>query len=55
MRRRSNGDGTVYRPKGSRYWWLAYYSAGRRHFESSKSELKTKAKELLDERIGHIR
>lgn len=55
MRRRANGDGTIFKPKGSRYWWVGYHSGGKRHFESSKSERKTDAKELLDQRVGHIR
>ena len=55
MKRRANTDGTIYKPKGSRFWWIAYHSGGKRHFESSKSEKKTDAKDLLDQRVGHVR
>jgi integrase len=55
MKRRGSGDGTIYQPKGSRFWWISYYSGGKRHFESSKSEKKGDAKQLLDNRLKDIR
>src|SRR5687768_5305837 len=55
MKRRANTDGTIYKPKGSRFWWIAYHSGGKRHFESSKSEKKGVATDLLNQRVGHIR
>jgi integrase len=55
MKRRGNGDGTIFKPKGSRYWWIAYVSGGKRRFESSKSERKSDAQALLGDRIGDIK
>lgn len=55
MRRRANSDGSIYKPKGSRFWWIAYHSGGKRHFESSRSERITDARNLLNEKLGHIR
>lgn len=43
MKARAKGTGTIFKPKGSRYWWVAYTSGGKRRFESSKSERKQDA------------
>jgi len=49
------GDGTVYRQKGSRFWWISYWakdSTGKRtrRRESSNSESFDVARELLNQR-----
>jgi len=35
-------------PKNSRFYWIAYMSGGKRRFESSESELKGEAQDLLN-------
>src|SRR5690349_13965869 len=50
--RSRRGAGSVYKPKGSRFWWIAYMSGGKRHFESSESEIKGKAVALLAQKLG---
>ena len=42
--------GTVYRQKGSRYWWISYITDGKRRRESSKSESLDYARALLAQR-----
>jgi hypothetical protein len=37
---RAKGTGTIFRPKGSRFYWIAYVSGGKRRFEGTKSERK---------------
>ena len=54
MARRARGSGGVFKPKESRFWWVSYYSGGKRHAESTKSERKTDAVELLRTRLGDI-
>src|SRR5262249_18314514 len=49
---RARGTGSIFRPKGSRYWWVAYKSGDKRHFESTKSEKKIDAQALLTSRLG---
>jgi integrase len=49
---RAKGTGTIFKPKGSRYFWVAYVSGGKRHFEGTKSELKKDAQDLLTQRLG---
>jgi integrase len=53
--------GSVYRPKfrngagalkESAVWWIRYSHHGTKHRESSKSEIKAVAKDLLKQRIG---
>ncbi len=36
--RRTRGTGGVFKPKGSRFWWVKYLSGGKMHYESSGSE-----------------
>jgi integrase len=41
----------VFKPKGTKFWWIAYHDAtGKRHYESSESELKSVAQTLLDDK-----
>lgn len=52
MSTRRKGQGTIYKPKGSRFWWIAYMSGGKRRFEGTKSVKKGDAQELLTQRLG---
>jgi integrase len=49
---RGKGTGSIFQFKGSRYWWIAYVSGGKRRFESSLSERKSDAQDLLTQRLG---
>ena len=53
-RHRAKGTGSLFRPRESKYWWIAYVSNGKRHYESTKTEIKTKAQEILSNRLGDI-
>lgn len=48
------GEGTVYRQKGSRFFWLQWYAQGRRFTESSKSEDEKVARRLLRKRLASV-
>src|SRR5207244_2865956 len=48
-RRREHGEGRVY--KRGRTWWVQYYVDGEQVRESSKSELKTVALDMLQDRL----
>jgi hypothetical protein len=48
------GEGTVYRQKGSRFFWIQYYIKGEPVRESSKSESPKAARKLLSQRIAAI-
>ena len=54
MTTRSKGEGSIFKVKGSRFYWIAYYSGGTRRYEGTKSESKTVAKNLLRDRLGDI-
>ena len=49
---RARGTGSIFRPKGSRFWWIGYKSGDKRHVESTKSEKKGDAQALLTSRLG---
>ena len=51
---RTKGTGSIFKPKGSRFFWIAYVCSGKRHFESSKSEKKGEAQTLLTSKLGDI-
>ena len=51
---RAKGTGSIFKPKGSSFYWVAYMSGGKRRYESTKSPVKQVAKELLLERLGAI-
>jgi integrase len=51
---RARGTGSIFKPKGSRFYWIAYYSDGKRHFEGTESEVKGDAQKLLTDRLGDI-
>jgi hypothetical protein len=48
------GQGTIYRQRKSRFWWIAYSRNGRQYYESSKSEKRSDAQKLLNARLGEI-
>jgi integrase len=54
MSARAKGTGSIFRPKGSQFWWIAYHSGGRRRYESTKSTRKGDAQRLLTERLGDV-
>lgn len=51
---RAKGTGGIYKLKGSRFYWIAYVSGGKRRFESTKSERKQDAQALLTDRLGDV-
>jgi integrase len=51
---RSRGRGTLFRQKGSRFFWLQYYIGGRRIRESSHTAHRPTAVKLLNEKIAAI-
>jgi integrase len=53
-RARAKGTGTIFKPKGSRYYWIAYVSGDKRRFEGTKSERKKDAQDLLTSRLGDV-
>jgi integrase len=48
------GSGSIFRQKGSRFWWISYYRDGKHFRESSKSTRPNDAKSLLRKRIGQM-
>lgn len=48
------GQGSVYRRKGSPYWWISFSHRGTKHRESSESERESVARKLLRKRLGEI-
>jgi integrase len=48
------GDGTVYRHKNSKFWWISYWRGTQRRRESSKSEDFQTARALLNLRRAGI-
>lgn len=51
---RGKGTGTIFKPKGSKFYWIGYFSGGKRHYESTKSTRKEDAQALLTQRLGDI-
>ncbi len=51
---RAKGTGSIFRPKGSSFYWIAYISGGKRRYESTKSALKGDAQNLLTDRLGAV-
>src|SRR5208337_1057316 len=52
MSRQMRGLGRVFKRKGSRFFWLEYFHAGRRFRESSESESEQVATKLLKRRLA---
>lgn len=48
------GMGTVYRQKGSRFWWMQYWRDGVRHRESTHREKFKDARDVLKEKIMDV-
>jgi len=54
-KRRSKGTGSVFKPdKNGSIWWIAYWSGGKRRYESSGSDKWTVASKLLNSRVGDV-
>ena len=49
---RPKGSGSIFKHKGSRYYWISYVSGGKRWFESTKSDRKKDAQSLLTSKLG---
>jgi integrase len=49
---RTRGTGCVTKISGSRFWYILYYQDGRQIRESSGSEVKQVAEQLLQKRLG---
>jgi integrase len=49
---RARGTGSIFVPKGSSFYWIAWISGGKRHYESTKSTRKGDAQELLSAKLG---
>jgi integrase len=45
------GAGTLFRFKHSRFWWMQYYDHGKGIHESTKTENKSRAREILRDKI----
>ena len=52
MSRQMRGLGRVFKRRGSRFFWLEYFHAGRRFRESSESESEQVAMKLLKKRLA---
>src|SRR5579863_1448197 len=52
MSRQMRGLGRVFKRRGSRFFWLEYFHAGRRFGESSESESEQVATKLLKKRLA---
>lgn len=46
------GDGRLYREKGSRFWWMAYYVNGKEVRQSSKETDEKKARKVLKRHVA---
>jgi integrase len=53
-RPRAKREGSIFMPKGSRFYWIAYWSGGKRYYESTKSTRKEDAVDLLRQKLGDI-
>ncbi len=51
----TRGAGTVFRQKGSRFWWIQYYRRGKRIRESSGCTERAMAEQLLRSRLNLVR
>lgn len=49
---RARGTGSIFKPKGSSFYWFDYVSGGKRQYESTKSARKGDGQDLLTERLG---
>ncbi len=51
---RARGTGSIFKPKGSSFYWVAYLSGGKRRYESTRSTRKGDAQALLTDRLGAV-
>jgi integrase len=51
---RPKGTGGIFKPKGSRFYWIKYRSGGKAHYEGTKSDRIQDAQKLLTERLGAV-
>ncbi len=52
--KRPRGTGSIYKPTGSRFWWIKYYRASKVYRESSHSTTRLRAERMLAKRLGQI-
>ena len=52
--KRPRGTGSIYKPTGSRFWWIKYYRGGTAYRESSHSTTRIRAERMLAKRLGQI-
>ena len=52
--KRPRGTGSIYKPTGSRFWWIKYYRASKVYRESSHSTTRIRAERMLAKRLGQI-
>ena len=48
------GFGTLYRQRGSRFWWMQYYNRGQRVRESTHCELQKAARDALRAKLAEL-
>ena len=52
-KKRERGQGSIGKVSGSRFFYIWYYdNAGRQHRESTRSELRSVAQEMLNQRLA---
>lgn len=52
--KRARGTGSVYKPERSQFWWIAFYQNGKLIRESTKTDVKTKAQNMLTKRLQEV-
>jgi integrase len=52
--KRSRGSGSLFQPKGSNHWWIQIYADGKRHRESTGTDNKRKAENILRDKIAEV-
>src|SRR5437899_727684 len=53
--RRAKGEGSLFRHKGSRYWWMRFTINGKEYRESTKKTNWNEAIKVLNARVRAIR
>jgi integrase len=53
-KQRAKGTGTIFQPKNSQFYWIAYMSGGKRRYESTKKTTATEAQKVLTSRLGDV-
>lgn len=53
-KQRAKGTGSLFKPKDSRFWSIAYMSGGKRCYESTKKIDKAEAQKVLTARLGDV-